>query len=159
MLILLHYMYNIILRWVFETEHYDIAYGISCKLEQNEKCADDKSTKVKVSKEGSTEEIRQISRVNSQTIPEDGNITCHKPGICKLKQYSYMFNNICTGWSKNYLRCFTVKNYLFAFTFIHLLSFLKILYLWHHKYKWFHYDIIKYCCYSYHMFPNLVAMI
>ena len=45
--------------------------------------------------------------------------------------------------NQNYLRWLTPKNDLFAFTFIHLLNFLKRFHLWHHKHKWFHYDIIN----------------
>jgi hypothetical protein len=47
---------------------------------------DSKNNKVKVSKDSAREEIRQISRVNSQLVPEDGNITCRNAGTCELKQ-------------------------------------------------------------------------
>ena len=59
-------------RWLFETEDCDIGFGVLYHAQDG---PDDKTW----------EEIVPINRVNSNLVPEDGNIVCNKVGICKLK--------------------------------------------------------------------------
>lgn len=77
-----------VIRWVFETDHYDIAYGIFLKLDTNDTSKVEEKTKSSGNKNDSMEEIKPVSRVNSQMVPEDGNITCTKTGT-----YIFQFNN------------------------------------------------------------------
>ena len=57
-------------RWLFETEDCDIGFGV---LYRSEDGPDDKTW----------DEIVPINRVNSNLVPEDGNIVCNKTGVCK----------------------------------------------------------------------------
>ena len=59
-----------IFRWVFWTIHYDIQYTV---LYQESK---DKLY---------CQTIRDMERINAQTLPVDGFIKCFKPGVCKFQ--------------------------------------------------------------------------
>ena len=56
-------------RWEFQTEDYDIAFGVLRKSSGDKKKED--------------EEVVPMQRFNCQHVTEDGSVICDKPGTCK----------------------------------------------------------------------------
>ena len=52
-----------LIRWEFETEHYDISYSVT--------------------KEGTLEPLKEMERVDSHLEPIEGQIVCPEAGTCE----------------------------------------------------------------------------
>lgn len=59
-------------RWQFMSEGSDIGFGIFLKTKTGER-----------QRAGEMTEVLPNERYNAHLVPEDGTLTCNKPGICK----------------------------------------------------------------------------
>lgn len=59
-------------RWQFATESADIGFGVFLKDRKGE-----------WKKAAQMQEVLPSQRYNSHLVPEDGSLTCERPGVCK----------------------------------------------------------------------------
>ncbi|XP_019598623.2 SEC14-like protein 4 isoform X1 [Rhinolophus sinicus] len=63
-----------VLRWQFASDGADIGFGVFLKTKQGER-----------QRVGDMTEVLSSQRYNAHMVPEDGSLTCHKPGVYVLR--------------------------------------------------------------------------
>lgn len=76
----LNFYSNILLhlcRWQFATESADIGFGVFMKAKKGE-----------WKKAAQMQEVVPSQRYNAHLVPEDGSLTCERPGVCEYPDLS-----------------------------------------------------------------------
>lgn len=82
-------------RWQFSTQGADIGFGVFLKDKKGEW---KKATQM--------QEVVPSQRYNAHLVPEDGSLTCERPGVCKwASTSSIIFIIHAKGYIENVLLC------------------------------------------------------
>uniref|UniRef100_A0A672GTJ2 SEC14-like protein 2 n=1 Tax=Salarias fasciatus TaxID=181472 RepID=A0A672GTJ2_SALFA len=80
-----------VLRWQFASQGADIGFGVFLKAKKGE-----------WKKAAQMEEVVQSQRYNAHLVPEDGSLTCERPGVCERRRISALESYRLYSESNNY---------------------------------------------------------
>lgn len=69
-----------VFRWYFASDGADIGFGVFLKARKGE-----------WKKASQMQEVVPSERYNAHLVPEDGSLTCERPGVCESSSFSSLF--------------------------------------------------------------------